>query len=105
MWRQVQFVQGARHLVQVQAGDVLRYAMFNDLANVPSALEGIGEIEPVGAPDDMSRWRDDGRGDTSVQRAGPVSPLCCTTIIPQFALLPARILRRWYMLDITTALQ
>lgn len=60
VWWEIQFVQEACHLVQVQAGDVFRSAVFDDLADVSLALEGIGEIGPVGAPDDVSRGRDDG---------------------------------------------
>ena len=54
MRRQVQFIQEARHFVQVQGGDVFRLTVLNDLTDVPLALKRISEIKPVGAPDDVS---------------------------------------------------
>jgi hypothetical protein len=52
MRRQVQFIQEALHFVQVQARDVLRPAVLDNLTDIPLALEWIGQIEPVGAPDE-----------------------------------------------------
>ena len=48
MRRQIQFFQEARNFVQVQVSNVLLPAILNDLADVPFALEWIGEIKPVG---------------------------------------------------------
>ena len=56
MRRKIQLVQEARHFVQVQAGDVFRPAVLDDLADEPFPLEWIGQIKSIGAPDDMF-WR------------------------------------------------
>lgn len=53
----MQFVQQARHFIQVQLSNILRPTVFDDLADILLALEWIGEIEPVCAPDDVSAWR------------------------------------------------
>jgi hypothetical protein len=70
---QVQFVQEARHFSQVQVGNVFCLAMLNHLANVSIALERVGEIQPISAPNDMPRSRDNGHVCASVQWAGSVS--------------------------------
>jgi hypothetical protein len=37
-----------RHFSQIQIGNVCGLAMLNDLADVPFALERVGEIKPIG---------------------------------------------------------
>lgn len=75
MRRKDQFGQEARHLVQAQTGYVGRPAVFNNLADVPLAQEGSGEIEPIGALDGMFRWRDNCHSYFSAQRVGSASTL------------------------------
>jgi hypothetical protein len=49
----VQNVQQPRDLVQIQRTDVRRVAVHQHLADIPRPLEVVGQINPVGAPDDV----------------------------------------------------
>ena len=53
---QVQTVQFCGHLVQVQCAYACREAMHQHLADVPAALERIGQINAIRASADVT-WR------------------------------------------------
>jgi hypothetical protein len=53
--RKPQIVERRSDLVEVQLTDVFGTSVQEHLAHEPSALEGVGEVDAVRAPDQVSR--------------------------------------------------